>query len=324
MKLKLIILVLFSTLVMASERFSNTNGVINDKSLKDLLKWSFTNKTPKRVKIETSDDWKNINEKEENYIVWIGHATFLINVEGINILTDPVFSNRSSPVRFAGPKRYIPPAIPLDKLPKIDVVTVSHNHYDHLDIRALKSLYNLNSDTIFLVPKGDKKLLVKKGIEKVHEFHWWDEILIDKNAKFIFTPVQHWSARNLRDRNKSLWGGWYMNFPSKKIYHAGDTGYSKDFMETKKRLGSPDISFIPIGAYAPRWFMKENHVNPAEAIQIALDLDSKVSFGMHWGTFPLTDEEVLEPPKFLVKELEKEGLDNNIFRTLKPGEVIRH
>ena len=148
MKLKLIILVLFSTLVMASERFSNTNGVINDKSLKDLLKWSFTNKTPKRVKIETSDDWKNITEKQENYIVWIGHATFLINVEGINILTDPVFSNRSSPVRFAGPKRYIPPAIPLDKLPKIDVVTVSHNHYDHLDIRALKSLYNLNSDII--------------------------------------------------------------------------------------------------------------------------------------------------------------------------------
>ena len=254
--------------------------------------------------------------------MWIGHATYLLNSGGITILTDPVFSKRASPVRFAGPKRLIPPAISLKDLPKIDVITVSHNHYDHLDIRSLKKLRDLNPDAFFLVPKGDKKLLIRKGIKNVEEFLWWEDVDI-KGTKFTFTPVQHWSARGIRDRNKSLWGGWFIKSSERSLYHAGDTGYSQDFNETRKKLGSPDIAMIPIGAYAPQWFMSYSHVNPSEAIQIANDLKAKQSFGMHWGTFPLTDEEVLEPPALLKSALEEKNLSKEFFKTVKPGELIK-
>ena len=314
-------LLLFSSLIMSNERFKNTNEEANEKSFKDFLKWSFTNKTPKLITIELSDEWKELNSSSTDFMVWIGHATYLINKDNLTILTDPVFSKRASPVQFAGPKRLIPPAIPLNKLPPIDVVTISHNHYDHLDIRSLKKIYKANPGVIFLVPMGDRRRLERKGIENVKEFLWWEEIEI-KGSKFTFTPVQHWSARGIVDRNKSLWGGWFIKLKTETIYHAGDTGYSKDFIETKNRLGSPSIGLIPVGAYAPRWFMKTNHVNPPEAIQIAIDLESKKNFGMHWGTFQLTDEEILEPPKMLKESLKDQDLPDKFFNILKPGQVV--
>ena len=321
MKRFILPLLLFSTLIMPSERFKNTDEVAAGKSFKDFLKWSFTNKKPELVAIDSSDEWKQLNSSSSDYLVWIGHATYLINKDGLTILTDPVFSKRASPVRFAGPKRLIPPAIPIEKLPKIDVITVSHNHYDHLDLRSLKQIYKANPNATFLVPKGDKRRLERRGIENVKEFLWWEEIEI-QGSKFTFTPVQHWSARGIADRNKSLWGGWFMELKTESIYHAGDTGYSRDFIETKKRLGSPSLSFIPVGAYAPRWFMKTNHVNPPEAIQVALDLESKKNFGMHWGTFQLTDEEIMEPPELLKQSLNELGLSEEFFRVLTPGQVV--
>ena len=321
MKRFILPLLLFSTLMMPNERFKNTNEEAAGKSFRDFLKWTFTNKKPELVAIDSSDEWKELDSESTDYMVWIGHATYLINKDNLTILTDPVFSKRASPVRFAGPKRLIPPAIPIDKLPKIDVITVSHNHYDHLDLRSLKKIYKANPNAIFLVPKGDKRRLKRRGIENVIEFLWWEEIEI-KGSKFTFTPVQHWSARGIADRNKSLWGGWFMNLKTETIYHAGDTGYSKDFIETKKRLGSPSISLIPVGAYAPRWFMKTNHVNPPEAIQIAIDLESERNFGMHWGTFQLTDEEILEPPKLLKESLRDQGLPDNFFNILRPGQIV--
>tara|TARA_B100001063_G_scaffold246506_1_gene285999 strand:+ start:3030 stop:4001 length:972 start_codon:yes stop_codon:yes gene_type:complete len=321
MKRFILPLLLFSTLMMPNERFKNTNEEAAGKSFRDFLKWTFTNKKPELVAIDSSDEWKELDSGSTDYMVWIGHATYLINKDNLTILTDPVFSKRASPVRFAGPKRLIPPAIPIDKLPKIDVITVSHNHYDHLDLRSLKKIYKANPNAIFLVPKGDKRRLERRGIENVIEFLWWEEIEI-KGSKFTFTPVQHWSARGIADRNKSLWGGWFMNLKTETIYHAGDTGYSKDFIETKKRLGSPSISLIPVGAYAPRWFMKTNHVNPPEAIQIAIDLESERNFGMHWGTFQLTDEEILEPPKLLKESLRDQGLPDNFFNILRPGQIV--
>ena len=321
MKRFILPLLLFSTLIMPNERFKNTNEEAAGKSFRDFLKWTFTNKKPELVTIDSSDEWKELDSGSTDYMVWIGHATYLINKDNLTILTDPVFSKRASPVRFAGPKRLIPPAIPIDKLPPIDVVTVSHNHYDHLDIRSLKAIHETNPEAVFLVPKGDRRRLERRGIENVTEFLWWEEIEI-KGSKFTFTPVQHWSARGIADRNKSLWGGWFMNLKTETIYHAGDTGYSKDFIETKKRLGSPSISLIPVGAYAPRWFMKTNHVNPPEAIQIAIDLESERNFGMHWGTFQLTDEEILEPPKLLKESLRDQGLPDNFFNILKPGQIV--
>jgi L-ascorbate metabolism protein UlaG (beta-lactamase superfamily) len=321
MKRFILPLLLFSTLIMPNERFKNTDEDAAGKSFREFLKWSFTNKKPELVAIDSSDQWRELTPSSSDYLVWIGHATYLINKDNLTIITDPVFSKRASPVRFAGPKRLIPPAIPIDKLPPIDVVTVSHNHYDHLDIRSLKAIHETNPEAVFLVPKGDRRRLERRGIENVTEFLWWEEIEI-KGSKFTFTPVQHWSARGIADRNKSLWGGWFMNLKTETIYHAGDTGYSKDFIETKKRLGSPSLSLIPVGAYAPRWFMKTNHVNPPEAIQIAIDLESERNFGMHWGTFQLTDEEVLEPPKLLKESLRNRDLPDNFFNILKPGQIV--
>ena len=320
MKRFILPLLLFSSLIMPNERFKNTDEDAAGKSFREFLKWSFTNKKPELVAIDSSDEWKELTPTSIDYLVWIGHATYLINKDGLTILTDPVFSKRASPFRFAGPKRLIPPAIPIDQLPNIDVITVSHNHYDHLDLRSLKKIYKANPNAIFLVPKGDKKRLERRGIENVKEFLWWEDIEI-KGSKFTFTPVQHWSARGIADRNKSLWGGWFMNLKSEIIYHAGDTGYSSDFIETKKRLGSPSLSLIPVGAYAPRWFMKTNHVNPPEAIQVAIDLESERNFGMHWGTFQLTDEEIMEPPELLNQALEERGLSEDFFKVLKPGQV---
>ena len=319
----LIVLLLISNFVMSGETFSNTNQTSFDseRSFGDFLKWRLTRKEPKAVQIETSDQWKQLGEQSKNYAVWIGHSTYLLNNGDLTILTDPVFSKRASPFSWAGPKRLIAPAISLEELPDIDVITVSHNHYDHLDIASLKTLHKLNPNASFLVSKGDMDLLVRSGIKNVTEFLWWEDLEV-KNTLFTFTPVQHWSARGFRDRNKSLWGGWFMQSSNHTIYHAGDTGYSDDFKETRSRLGSPDFAMIPIGGYNPRWFMNYHHVNPSESIQIALDLGVSKSFGMHWGTFRLTDEDILEPAQLIDQELKKLNLADDFFRTVKPGEII--
>jgi L-ascorbate metabolism protein UlaG (beta-lactamase superfamily) len=321
--LAFIVISFFCSSYAGAQTYKNTNEQENGKTFGQLMTWVLDGeKSPEKIEIETSTQWQELAPTQTNYAVWIGHATYLINNGDINILTDPIFSKRASPVGFAGPKRMIPPAMTLNDLPKIDAVVVSHNHYDHLDIWSLKKLFKLNSETIFLVPTGDKKRLVKAGIRNVVEMNWWDIFRVS-NTEFHFTPVQHWSKRGLFDRNKSLWGGWFIKSNDLSLYHAGDTGYSSDFKTTYERLGAPDYSFIPIGAYDPRWFMKDSHVNPEEAVQIALDLKTPHSFGMHWGTFTLTDEPVLEPPARLKEALEKQNLESDFFISPKPGEILQ-
>ena len=298
--------------------YKNTNGQAIDKSIKDLIRWQRNQKKPVLASINISNEWTN-SDLRKNHTIWIGHSTFIIKVDNLTILTDPVFSNRASPFKRLGPKRLIPPSINLEQLPKIDVVTISHNHYDHLDIRSLKKLSRLNPELIFLIPKGDIDIFRKRNIKNVKEFSWWDDIKINEFI-FTFTPVQHWSARGLFDRNESLWGGWFIKTGKFSIFHAGDTGYSDDFIKTKETLGSPKYAFIPIGAYDPEWFMSESHVNPEDAIKIMKDLEAERSFGMHWGTFTLTAEDTLEPPERLKKALQKSNLAN--FDILIPGEVI--
>ena len=318
--LKTFLIVLLSIPVYISAEYKNTNGEEIDKSIKDLIRWQRNQKKPILSSIDLSDEWKLVDfEKSNNFMIWIGHSTFLIKKNNLVILTDPVFSERASPFKRLGPKRLIPPAISLNELPKIDVVTISHNHYDHLDIRSLKKLSKLNPNLIFLIPRGDIDIFNKKNIDNVKEFVWWEEILID-DFIFTFTPVQHWSARGLFDRNESLWGGWFIKSNDYSLYHAGDTGYSNDFIETQKRLGSPKYAFLPIGAYDPEWFMAASHVNPEDSIRIMKDLGAEFSFGMHWGTFTLTAEDTLEPPQRLKEALNNDKLDN--FITLKPGEVV--
>ena len=313
-----IFLILNSNVLLSD--FENTNGQPIEKSFQDLMKWSTSDVETKIDYIDLSDEWKNLNLNEDNnYTVWIGHSTFLIKKSNITILTDPIFSDRASPFKNFGPKRLIPPALNLTDLPNIDFVTVSHNHYDHLDIVSLKEIYIRNPEAIFLVPAGDKKLLVRKGIQNVYEYEWWDGFKTS-NIEIIFTPVQHWSKRGLFDRNKSLWGGWFFKFNDYSLYHAGDTGYSNDFKETRIRLGSPKYAFIPIGAYDPEWFMAESHVNPEDAVQIMLDLGAESSFGMHWATFKLTDEDTLEPKERLLKAINNINMGN--FTAPNPGSVI--
>jgi len=300
--------------------YTNSNGKALEKPFKDLIKWVRSDVEPKLAQIDVSSEWQTINLNEaDNYIIWIGHSTFLIKKEGITILTDPVFSDRASPFKNVGPERLIPPAISIDQLPKIDFVTVSHNHYDHLDINSLKEISKLHHEAIFFVPIGDGKLLKRKRIKNVYEFNWWESYSVE-GLTLTFTPVQHWSKRGLFDRNKSLWGGWYFNFDDYSMYHAGDTGYSNDFIDTRLKLGAPKYAFIPIGAYNPEWFMAESHVNPEDAIKVMLDLEAEKAFGMHWGTFALTDEDTLEPPLRLKAALK--SFDSPDFISLIPGKVI--
>jgi L-ascorbate metabolism protein UlaG (beta-lactamase superfamily) len=303
----------------AQERFSNSDGMKNEKSLSEVLKWSWSREEPKKEFIKTNGNI-NLNslKDREHYALWIGHSTFLINNGDLTILTDPIFSERASPLTFAGPKRLIKPVIKIKDLPKVDVITISHNHYDHLDVNSLRKIQKKFPNVKILVPKGDLKLLRNYNLNNGFEFLWWEAITLN-NTKFIFTPAQHWSARGLRDRNKSLWGSWFIKTEEKNIFHAGDTGYSDDFIEIRNRLGPVDFAMIPIGAYDPQWFMSYSHVNPEEALSIAKDLDAKKSIGMHWGTFILTDEPVLEPRERLNKITNQTNVD---FYTVTPGNII--
>ena len=313
-------LIYFSTsMSFAQERFSNSDGMKNEKSLSEVLKWSWSREEPKKEFIKTNENI-NLNslKDREHYALWIGHSTFLINNGDLTILTDPIFSERASPLNFAGPKRLIKPVIKIKDLPEVDVITISHNHYDHLDINSLRKIQKKFPNVKILVPKGDLKLLKNYNLNNGFEFLWWEEIIFD-NTKFIFTPAQHWSARGLRDRNKSLWGSWFIKTEEKNIFHAGDTGYSEDFIEIRNRLGAVDFAMIPIGAYDPQWFMSYSHVNPEEALNIAKDLDAKKSIGMHWGTFILTDEPVLEPRERLNKITNQTNIN---FYTVTPGNII--
>ena len=317
-KIFYIFLILTTSFLFAE--YKNTNGIASDKSFGDMLKWIRSDVEPEITKIELSSDWQKLNlSEDDNYAIWIGHSTFLIKKNGVTIITDPIFSKRASPFKNIGPKRLIPPAIPLDEIPNIDIITVSHNHYDHLDIHSLKKISKKHPTAIFLVPAGDEKLLKRKKIKNVFSFNWWESIE-HKNFEVTFTPVQHWSKRSLFDRNKSLWGGWFINHKDYSIYHAGDTGYSKDFIDTKLKLGSPKYAFIPIGAYDPEWFMAESHVNPEDAVQIMLDLEAEKGFGMHWATFTLTDEDTIEPKIRLENAVKNNGEID--FISLVPGEII--
>ena len=311
--------IIFTSFNLSAD-FKNTNGKALEKSLGQMLEWMGSDIEPQITKIKLSDQWETIDLlNDDNYVIWVGHSTFLIKKSGVTILTDPIFSERASPLKNFGPKRIIPPALQITDIPNIDFVTVSHNHYDHLDTRSLKEISALHPNAIFLVPSGDLKLLKKNKINNVYEFEWWKSFK-GKNFEFTFTPVQHWSKRSLFDRNKSLWGGWYIKHNDYSIYHAGDTGYSDDFKETRIRLGAPKYAFIPIGAYDPEWFMSDSHVNPEEAVQIMLDLQAEKGFGMHWATFTLTDEDTIEPKIRL--ENATSNLNNLDFISLVPGDVI--
>ena len=307
-------------LSISADTYKNTNGKSIDKPLTDLIKWRSDRSDPIISIIETSDGWKDIKLNQKNFGVWVGHSTFYLNNGDLDILTDPIFSERASPIKFAGPKRLINTPLQISDINNIDIVIISHNHYDHLDIPSLKSIQKKFPNVVFLVPIGDKDLLTKYNLNNIYEFNWWESFTY-KDTKFTFTPTQHWSARGIFDRNKSLWGGWFIETESLKLFHAGDTGYSNDFKVIKEKLGIPDFAFIPIGAYDPEWFMGESHVNPEDAVRIMEDLGRPDSFGMHWGTFTLTSEDTIEPIERLKIITDKKNINN--FISLIPGDIFK-
>jgi len=256
-------------------------------------------------------------------LTWIGHATVLLQLEGRNILTDPHFSTRASPVQWIGPKRVVPPGLALEDLPPIDIVIISHDHYDSLDRQSIVKLHERpgGQGTAFFVPLGFKRWFKGLGIEKVVELDWWDHH--EKGGLNIgAVPVHHWSQRDLFSRNKTLWAGWVVQSSNFRFFFCGDSGYTPIFKEIGQRLGPFDLSAIPIGAYEPRWFMRYHHLSPEEAVQVHLDIGSERSVAIHWGTFMLTDEPLDEPPKRLERAIGEKGLSGEAFLVLKHGETI--
>ena len=256
-------------------------------------------------------------------ITWIGHSSFLVQCAGLNVLTDPMLSTRASPFASFGPRRVQPPAIALGVMPRIDVVVISHNHYDHLDEASVRGLAaQAGGPPRYLVPLGLASWFRQRGLATVEEFAWWQDVRLEA-VRFTLTPVQHWSARGLHDRDQTLWGGWRLDAPAASVFFAGDTGYSSDFADIRERLGAVDYALLPIGAYAPRWFMRVMHLDPADAVQVHRDLEARTSIAMHWGAFKLTDEPLDEPPRKLASALAEAAVPADRFWLMKCGETRR-
>lgn len=253
-------------------------------------------------------------------VTFIGHASFLLQIGGINLLMDPVYSERASPLSFMGPRRVRAPGVRFDDLPSISCVLLSHNHYDHCDLRTLRAL-DRRFHMPIVTPVGNRRLLRSAGIEHVEELDWWENAHTAP-LPVTLTPAQHFSARHPFDRNRALWCGFLIEASGRRILFAGDTGYGVHFREIGARLGPIDFGLIPIGAYEPRWFMKDIHMNPAEAVQAHLDLAAIESLAMHFGTFQLTPEGIDDPPRELAKALLERGVSAERFRTIAVGESV--
>ena len=246
-------------------------------------------------------------------VTFIGHATFLLRLPGLTVLTDPVFSDRCSPVRWAGPRRARPPGLALDALPPIDVVLVSHNHYDHMDLPSLRDLATRGAARV-VTGAGNAAIMRRAGFAMVDELDWW-EAAASGAWQVTATPAAHFSRRGASDTNRTLWTGFSLRGPDGHVLFAGDSGAGPHWAEIRERLGAPGMALLPIGAYEPRWLMAPVHMNPAEAAQAHLDLGARQSVGMHFGTFQLTDEPIDAP----VQALAATGAPN--FTTLGFGET---
>lgn len=315
----LIALNLWAKAPFDGERFENLEPV-PDKPFFQLLKWKLSGSAiawPDWIDSFPSSVLKARSNKNEIHWTFINHASVLLQIDGVNILTDPIWSDRASPVPFLGPKRVRAAGIAFENLPPIDVVMISHNHYDHLDLATLERLKN-DFDPIFLVGLKNGALLESVGIKKIVEMDWWQKYQ-HADLNIIFVPAQHWSARGFFDKRKMLWGGFVIE-GSQRVYFAGDTGWGSFFKLIREKIGVPDLAFIPIGAYEPRWFMKGFHINPMEAVKAHQILGAKQSAGIHFGTFQLTDEGVNDPIKDL--EAAKVALKVSDFVVPNFGETI--
>ena len=294
------------------------------------IKWSYKtfNKEKKKLKIEFPSDHiverekvlENLEKyKNDNYVAWIGHATFLIKLGNTTIITDPVFSKNMGPLIF-GPKRYVDPAINLKEIPEVNLFLLTHNHYDHLDYRTIKKFPYKKANVITPLKLG--KYFTRNKFNKVKEMDWYDQTQVN-DLKITLMPAVHWSKRTLADANKTLWGSFLIEYKDKKIFFACDTGYGDVYKDLGKKYGPIDLTFINIGAYDFRPMFEKSvyHATPEEALNIAQDLKSKKVIGMHWGTVVLSLEPIMEPPIRFKANAEKYGYKKEDAILFKIGEV---
>jgi N-acyl-phosphatidylethanolamine-hydrolysing phospholipase D len=253
--------------------------------------------------------------------VWIGHSTFLLQHEGLNILTDPIFGD-CQPLPVGRLRRSCAPGMRLAELPPIQHVLISHSHYDHLDAPAIRAILRRNRQVQFWLPEGLSGWFHRRGIRNCTELAWGQSAPLSDTVSVHSVPAQHGSARTLFDRNRTHWCGWVLTSASRSVYFAGDTGYAPIFREIGKEFDGFDLALIPIGCYNPRWLMHPVHLNPAEAVQVHLDVLSRQSIACHWGTFRLADEPLGEPPVLLAQEVARAGIAAAQFRAIQPGESI--
>ena len=302
-------------------RFFNP-GAPADRGVRDLLRWKLTSKPsrwPERMEVRPSRP-PPPPAGEGMVATWIGHSSFLIQTARGNLLTDPVYSERAGPFSWAGPRRAIAPGIAWEDLPKIDAVLLSHDHYDHCDLPTLRRVARRWNAAV-IVPLGHAGLLRKAGAAgPVFELDWWETHSFGPGMSVTLVPARHWTRRRPGDTNRRLWGGFMIRAGNRLGYFAGDSGYDKAlFPEIASRCGRPDLAMIPIGAYEPRWFMKDAHMNPAEAVRVHRDVGATLSVAMHWGTFQLTDEGRDDPARELALAMTEQAVPEGEFLVLQPG-----
>ena len=309
------------------ERFFNPAGWLNARSFSSLPKWwaqqLFTDQRkpwPKSAPAPQAPRLPAVVPAGKIAVTFVGHSTFLLQLPGLTILTDPIFAERASPFAWAGPKRVRPPALTLDKLPPIDVVLVTHNHYDHLDLPTLQWLARKRRP-LFITTLGNRAWLGARGVDHVVELDWWQRHAAAAGLTVTCTPAQHFSARWPWDRCRTLWGGFALETAAGRIYFAGDSGYCPAFREIGARLGPFDLALLPIGAYEPRWFMEPVHCTPDDAVRIHREVRARLSLAMHFGTFRLTDEAIDDPLLALTAARAARGVADSEFTALDFGET---
>jgi len=306
-------------------RFFNPGGE-RSRSFVDFLHWQLTKNAvpwPEAYPSPFHDKPPARVGKRDLRISFVGHATFLIQIAGQNTLTDPIWSERASPVPFAGPRRHNLPGIPFENLPQIDAVLISHNHYDHLDLPTLARLWERDRPRI-VVPLGNDTIIRAQHPEiAVTALDWGDRITLAPGLQVLVEPAHHWSARATNDRNHALWASFVVRGGGRSIYFAGDTGFGdgRHFHAIAARHPGLDVALLPIGAYEPRWFMAPNHMNPEDAVRAFRILKAKSALGYHWGTFRLSDEGIEEPPQDLATALQAQGISVRRFAAVRPGQV---
>lgn len=305
-------------------RFFDVNGA-PERGFADLLRWKLSGggaKWPERAPSAYADTPPKRIEHGLR-LSFVGHASVLVQTAGLNILFDPVWSERASPVTFAGPKRVNDPGIPFDALPPIDFVFVTHCHYDHLDVATLSKLAASHKPRVITPLGNDTIMHAYDQAIRAETCDWWQSAGLGGGCKLTLVPARHWSARGMLDRNKALWAGFILETPDARIYVAGDTGYGDGslFRNLRERFGALKLAIFPVGAYEPRWFMRGMHMNPAEAVRAFRDCGAEFALGYHFGTFHLTDEAIDAPRAALAAALRAANIAPEQFRTLDPGQV---